>query len=352
MSDTRDTWPGGEEPSWAPDGRPEAVDARASAGHNEGMQTLEFENGDRMPALGLGTWKASPGEVGAAVREALRLGYRHFDCATIYGNQAEIGAALADCLAEGRVRREQLWITSKLWNDRHRERDVRPALEETLADLRLEYLDLYLIHWPVAQRKGVLGPTCAADFLTLEEVPLAETWRGLEAAHEAGLCRHIGVSNFSVAKLAHLTERARLRPELNQIELHPYLQQPDVVAWCRVHDVAVTAYSPLGSGDRSAELKAPDEPDLLADPRVTAIAARRGCTPAQVLLAWALGRGTAVIPKSVNPARLAQNLAATEVALTPGDQRELADLDLGRRHVTGAFWVFEGGPYTLANLWD
>lgn len=305
-----------------------------------------------MPALGLGTWKSEPGEVGAAVREAVRLGYRHFDCATIYGNQAEVGAALAECFSAGLVRREQLWITSKLWNDRHREPDVRPALERTLADLGLEYLDLYLIHWPVAQRKGVLGPESAADFLSLEEVPLAETWRGLEAAQEAGLCRHIGVSNFSVAKLSALAEGARVAPEMNQVELHPFLQQADLVAWCHAHDVAVTAYSPLGSPDRVASLRAPDEPDLLADPRVGAIAARHDASPAQVLLAWALARGTAVIPKSVNPARLAQNLAAAELVLTPAELLELAGLDLGRRFVSGEFWVLEGGPYTLANLWD
>ena len=316
------------------------------------MEYIDFENGDRMPALGLGTWKSAPGEVGAAVREAVRLGYRHIDCATIYGNQAEIGEALAGCVADGLVSREELWITSKLWNDCHRERDVRPALERTLADLRLNYLDLYLIHWPVAQRPGVVGPSSAADFLSLEEAPLAETWRALEAAHGAGLCHHIGVSNFSVAKLSALAETARVAPEMNQVELHPYLQQTCLLAWCTAHGVAVTAYSPLGSGDRVADLKAADEPNLLSDPAVGAIAERRGATPAQVLLAWALARGTAVIPKSVHPARLAQNLASTEVLLTPGDLDELAALDLDRRFVDGTFWVFEGGPYTLANLWD
>ena len=305
-----------------------------------------------MPALGLGTWKSKPGEVGAAVREAVRLGYRHFDCATIYGNQAEIGEALAGCLADGLVSREQLWITSKLWNDHHRERDVRPALERTLADLRLDYLDLYLIHWPVAHRKGVMGPSSAADFLSLEEVPLAETWRGLEAAQGAGLCRHIGVSNFSIAKLSALAETARVAPEMNQVELHPYLQQTGLVAWCHEHGVALTAYSPLGSGDRTADLKAADEPNLFADPCVCAIAERHEATPAQVLLAWALARDTAVIPKSVNPARLAQNLAATELGLTLQDLDELAALDRARRFVDGTFWVLDGGPYTLANLWD
>ena len=199
---------------------------------------------------------------------------------------------------------------------------------------------------------GVAACAPAPVVSRTEEVPLAETWRALEAAHGAGLCRHIGVSNFSVAKLSALAETARVQPAMNQVELHPYLQQTGLLAWCTAHGVALTGYSPLGSGDRAADLKSADEPNLLTDPCVCAIAERRGATPAQVLLAWALARGTAVIPKSVNPARLAQNLAATEVALTSGDLDELAALDLARRFVDGTFWVFEGGPYTLANLWD
>jgi len=316
------------------------------------MQFIEFANGDRMPALGLGTWKSAPGEVGPAVREAVRLGYRHFDCAAIYGNEAEVGAALAASIAAGEVQRADLWITSKLWNDCHREAAVVPALQRTLADLRLEYLDLYLVHWPVAQREGIPMPSGADDFVSLEELPLAETWRGMEAAHGAGLCRHIGVSNFSSTKLATLAAGAHIAPELNQVELHPFLQQDALLSWCREHGVAVTAYSPLGSPDRSASLKAHDEPELLGDPRVGAIAARVGATPAQVLLAWALARGTAVIPKSVDPGRLAQNLAAAELVLGAQDLRELQSLELARRYVTGAFWTVEGGPYTLANLWD
>jgi alcohol dehydrogenase (NADP+) len=155
-----------------------------------------------------------------------------------------------------------------------------------------------------------------------------------------------------VAKLRDLVGNARRKPEMNQIEMHPYLQQPGMIAFCRPNGVFLTAYSPLGSSDRPAHLKAADEPVLLEDPVVRNIAARHSATPAQVLIRWALHRKTAVIPKSVNPARLKENLAAENVILTPEDLRELADLDLRRRYVTGAFWVLEGGPYTLANLWD
>lgn len=315
------------------------------------MQTLAFSHGDKMPVLGLGTWKSSPGEVYTAVREAIRMGYRHIDCAAIYGNEAEIGAALADCFADQLVRREELWITSKLWNDCHQREDVGPALDRTLRALRLEYLDLYLVHWPVALRKGLYFPSSGQDFLSLAEVPIAETWAGMEAALESGRCRHIGVSNFNLARLSALIETARRKPEANQIELHPYLQQRELVAFCQKHGVVVTAYSPLGSGDRPAMLKSPDEPVLLDDPVVRAIAARHNATPAQVLIAWAIGRGLSVIPKSVRPERLRQNLAAAELSLTGEDMQQLLGLERGYRFIAGSIWAMDGSPYTLADLW-
>ncbi|MHC4407613.1 MAG: aldo/keto reductase [Planctomycetota bacterium] len=308
------------------------------------MKTLEFA--DALPMLGLGTWKSTPGEVGSAVRTALELGYRHIDCAAIYGNEAEIGAALAGC------ERDQLWITSKLWNNAHAAADVEPALRKTLSDLRLDYLDLYLIHWPVVLRKECVVPETGADMLSLEQVPILETWRAMEALVDKGLCRNIGVSNFSIAKLDALLGSARIAPAMNQIELHPYLQQPAMLEFCAAHRIGLTAYSPLGSPDRPETMKAEDEPVLLEDAAVASIAARHDCSPAQVLIAWAIARGTAVIPKSVNRTRLEQNLAAASIALSETDMAELAALDRARRYVDGSFWEREGGPYTVANLWD
>ncbi len=316
------------------------------------MKTLQFDNGDQMPILGLGTWKSEPGDVYKAVKEAVRLGYRHIDCAPIYGNEAEVGQALHESCKEGVVTRDQMWITSKLWNDYHASEDVQPALERTLSDLQLDHLDLYLVHWPVALKKGVLMPKIAEDLIALDALPISETWEAMEALMDKRLCRHIGVSNFSIVKLKALLDGARLKPEMNQVELHPYLQQPTLLDFCSKNRVHLTAYSPLGSPDRPSSLKVEDEPVLLDDPTIESIAQRHGTTPAQVLISWAVYRGTGIIPKSVNPTRMKQNLAAAAVSLTQDDMREIAELDRNRRYVGGELWAIDGSPYTLANLWD
>lgn len=305
-----------------------------------------------MPALGLGTWKAQPGAVGEAVREALRIGYRHIDCASIYGNEAEIGAALAAALAAGEVRRDELWITSKLWCNAHARADVVPALRRTLADLQLEALDLYLVHWPVAVRRDVVVARAAADFVPESDVSQLDTWRGMEDARAAGLTRVIGLSNYGVERLRGLARGAAVMPEVLQIELHPYLQQRALVAHCAQAGIAITGYSPLGSADRPAGMRSADEPLLLEDPDVAEVAARHGASPAQVLIAWQLAQGWSVIPKSVDPRRLAENFAAQEIELDPDDMAQLAALDRGRRYVDGRFWVLPGGPHTMESLWS
>ena len=316
------------------------------------MRSVAFANGDRLPLLGLGTWKSDPGLVGSAVREAIRQGYRHIDCASIYGNEPEVGAAIRDAIAAGEVTREELWITSKLWCNSHGRENVEPALRKTLADLGLEWLDLYRIHWPVAIDPAVGFPRSASEVLPPSAERLRATWAGMEAVQEAGLTRHIGVSNYSIRKLQDLLEHGRLRPEVNQVELHPLLQQPQLVAFCNAHGIHLTAYSPLGSGDRPAQLKAADEPVLLENPVIAAIAAEHGCTAAQVLLAWHLSRGIATIPKSVRAERLRENLAAAVIELSPADQERIAALDQGLRLVDGFFWLMEGSPWTLQSLWD
>ena len=249
------------------------------------MRTVSFANGDPMPLLGLGTWKSDPGQVQSAVREAIRLGYRHIDCASVYGNEVEVGQAIHAAIEDGEVSREELWITSKLWCNALGDDLVEPALRRTLADLQLDWLDLYLIHWPVPIRPGVAFPSSAQDLLPPNDALIRSTWEGMEAVLEVGLTRHIGVSNFSSRKLHDLLDHCRIRPEVNQVELHPLLQQSSLVSDCRTEGIHITAYSPLGSLDRPAAIKAADEPVLLQNPVIGAIAAARGCTPAQVLLA-------------------------------------------------------------------
>ncbi len=312
----------------------------------------DLSDGGTIPALGLGTWKSDPGEVAPVIRTAIRLGYRHFDCAAAYANEAEIGEAIRAAIEDGDVTREDLFITSKLWNDAHRESDVRPALEKTLGDLKLDELDLYLMHWPVALKPGVFFPESAADLVSLDEVPLLETWRAMEACKKGGLVRHLGVSNFSAKKVEALADQAEVPVAVNQVELHPYLAQEDLLARCAERGVHVTAYSPLGSPDRPEVLRKADDPDLLTHPVIGEVAARHGVTHAQVLLAWAVCRGTSVIPKSVNKERMAQNLAAASLELDEDDMTQILALDAGHRYIDGSFWAPEGSPYSLASLWD
>jgi alcohol dehydrogenase (NADP+) len=315
------------------------------------MHTLSFANKDQMPILGLGTWKARPEEVGKAVREAIRIGYRHIDCAAIYGNEVEIGEAIAEAIESGEIKRKDLWITSKLWNNAHAAGQVEKALHKSLQDLRLDYLDLYLVHWPVACRAEVNFPTRKEHFLSLEEVPLSETWGGMETCVQKGLTRHIGVANFSIRNLETLINGATINPAMNQVELHPYLQQKELLIYCRQHDIHLTAYSPLGSSDRPAALKIPGEPGLLEDATITGIARERGFSPAQVLIRWSIERVTSVIPKSTNTAHLAENFQAVNLKLNGQDMAELAKLDADFRYVDGTFWTGNGSPYTLEDLW-
>ena len=316
------------------------------------MKTLEFANGDQMPIIGLGTWKSTSSDIYEVVNDALRFGYRHIDCAAIYGNEKGVGQALTNSFNAGAVKRDEVWITSKLWNNAHAPEDVQPTLEKTLSDLNLEYLDLYLMHWPIAYKKHVQYHTSAEDFIPIDELPISDTWKEMEKMVGKGLCKHIGVSNFSIKKLDALLKTAKIKPEMNQIELHPYLQQPAMVEFCKSNSIYLTGYAPLGSSDRPARLKVDNEPVVLSDPVILEIAGRNGITPAQVLLSWAVHRGTSVIPKSVKKERLKENLDAAQLSLSEQDLLDIIALDKHRRYISGTFWAVEGGPYTLENIWD
>ncbi len=316
------------------------------------MKYIPITDDNTIPALGLGTWKSSNGEVGQAVSKALEIGYRHIDCASIYQNQKEIGTALAGALAAGQLKRDELWVTSKLWNNAHAKKHVQPALERTLKDLQLDYLDLFLIHWPINFQANIAFPKRPEEFLAPDAIPVIETWQAMEKMVQKGLCRFIGVCNFNIPRLTKLKSLANIQPIMNQIELHPYLQQAEMLKYCKENNVLLTAYSPLGSGDRPAALKKDDEPSLLNNPVVLDIAKKHAITSGQVLLAWGLSRDTIVIPKSVNAKRLQENFLAADLVLDSADMQAMQKLEQGYRFVDGAFFEMPGSPYSVADLWS
>lgn len=311
-------------------------------------KTLLLRDGTAMPALGLGTWKSAPDEVYSAVRTSLEVGYRHIDCAAIYGNEHEVGRAIDDAVGAGDVSREELWITSKLWNDSHRPKHVRPALQNTLSDLRLDYVDLYLIHWPIAFRPGIEFPESGDQFATLDEFPLEATWEAMLEMKEAGLARQVGVSNMGPVRIDALSAVGQT-PAVDQVECHPHLQQVELLRYCAERDIVVTAYSPLGSGDRTH--RRDDEPPLLDHPTIIDIADEQGATGAQVLIAWALARDTSVIPKSAHPGRIAENFASLDVELTDRQMETIASLDKGYRYLDGEVFARGDSPYVADEIW-
>jgi len=294
-----------------------------------------------MPLVGLGTAKARDGEVTAAVLAAVRAGYRHIDCAKVYKNEDEVGAALKELFAEG-ITREELWITSKLANASHRAEDVPTACASTLADLGLDYLDLYLIHWPAVE--GCVGDTL--------DPSIEETWGAMEKLQADGLARSIGVSNWSAKKLADMKPYAKVFPAVNQVELHPIWRQDALLASAAELGCHLTAYAPLGSAD-SASIFGHDGASLLESEVVTRIAEETGKTAGQVVLRWGVQRGTSVVPKSVTPSRIEGNFDLFGWSLSEEQMAALSGFEQQHRLIEGKFVCKEDGPYkTPADLWD
>lgn len=304
-------------------------------------QIIALSDSGSMPAVGLGTWKIPNESAADMIFEAMHAGYRHLDCACDYGNEPEVGAGLARSFAEGLCHREETWITSKLWNTYHDPRHVRLACERSLRDLQLDVLDLYLVHFPIAiefvpfDRRYPPGwfHDPAADHPAMKPVriPIAETWGAMEELVRAGLVQRIGVSNFGTSLLRDLLAYASTRPAVLQVELHPFLTQDKLLRFCREESIAVTAFSPLGAPSYFSLGMARAEESILDIPEVRETARRHARTAAQVLLRWGIQRGTAVIPKTSNPARLKENLGIFDFQLSDDEMKAISALNRNRR---------------------
>jgi diketogulonate reductase-like aldo/keto reductase len=310
--------------------------------------------GARMPAIGLGTFGSdhvSAAQVADAVRGAAGVGYRHFDCASVYGNEAEVGAALADVMAGG-VGREQLWITSKLWNDKHGEDDVSVSFHKSLADLRLEYLDLYLVHWPFP---NFHPPGCDVSSRSADAKPYIhesymKTWRAMEALVDAGLVRHIGTSNMTAPKLKLLLRDARIKPAANEMELHPHFQQAELFRFVVEQGMQAIGYCPVGSPGRPERDRTPEDTAPTEDAVIVEIARRHGIHPAVVCVKWAVQRGQTPIPFSINHYRA--NLAGVAgEPLSDEEMTAIAGTDRNCRLIKGQVFLWKDGQ-TWEDLWD
>uniref|UniRef100_A0A8C3F946 NADP-dependent oxidoreductase domain-containing protein n=1 Tax=Chrysemys picta bellii TaxID=8478 RepID=A0A8C3F946_CHRPI len=267
-----------------------------------GKRPIEF-NGHRIMMHLLLSLQSPPGAVQEAMEVALNAGYRHVDCAYFYQNEAEIGAALQKKLGEGRLKRDELYVVSKLWNSFHAPQDVRPAFLKSLTMLKLDYLDLYLMHSPMGFPDQ--SPTKSSS-------PSLFSWQAMEKLVDEGLVKSVGVSNFNVSQLERLLSVCRIKPAANQVELHPYLTQSELVEYCKSKGIVLIAYSPFGCP------ALPCPVPLLENPTVKEIAQKHGKTSAQVLIRFHIQRGIAAIPKSITPARIVENAEVTGMASEPG----------------------------------
>ena len=312
--------------------------------------------GGKIPAIGLGTFgsdRIAGEQVAAAVVGAASVGYRHFDCAAVYGNEQLIGDSLRN-IVEGGVPREELWITSKLWNDKHAEEDVIPAFEKSLQDLRLDYLDLYLIHWPFPNYHA---PGCDVTSRSPDAKPyihenFMKTWRKLEELLAMGLLRHIGTSNMTIPKLRLLLRDARTKPACNEMELHPHFQQPELLQFVLENGIVPIGFSPIGSPARPDRDRTASDTVDIEDPVIVKIAERLNVHPAVICIKWAVQRGQIPIPFSINRRNYLSNLrAVTTDPLTEQEMDAIARIDRNCRLIKGDVFLWKENQ-TWEDLWD
>ena len=310
--------------------------------------------GAAMPAIGLGTFGSdhvTAGEVAEAVKGAAAVGYRHFDCASVYGNEDRIGPVFREIL-DGGVTRDELWIVSKLWNDKHDA--VLESCQKSLTDLGLDYLDMYLVHWPFP---NFHPPGCSVEWHSPDAKPYVHesfmrTWRQMEALVDAGLVRHIGTSNMTVPKLKLLLRDCRIKPAINEMELHPHFQQQALFDFVKSAGIEPVGYCPVGSPGRPERDRTPDDTVDVEDPVIVRIARRLGVHPAVVCVKWAVQRGQTPIPFSVERGNYLANLQCTlSEPLADEDMRAIAGLERNCRLIKGQVFLWKDGQSWEA-LWD
>ena len=327
------------------------------------MQTIDskkvpyktLSNGARIPVIGLGTFGSDnydAATIARAVKTAIQMGYRHIDCASVYGNEKEIGVALQEVFAEGIVTREELWITSKVWNDKHKE--VVASCKQSLADLQLDYLDLYLVHWPFP---NFHAPKCDVTARQPDSVPYIhseymKTWAQMESLVESGLVKNIGTSNVTIPKMKLILRDCTIKPVVNEMEIHPHFQQPELFSYMIENGIQVIGYSPIGSPGRPERDKTPEDTVDMEDPIIVAIAERLNVHPAVVCLKWAVQRGQITIPFSVKTDKMYNNLKGiTEGPLTALEMEQVSTIDKQCRLIKGQVFLWEAAK-GWEDLWD
>ncbi|MFT5542862.1 MAG: D-xylose reductase [Glaciecola sp.] len=298
-------------------------------------------NDKTIPKVGFGLWKISQEDCATAVYNAIKVGYRHLDSACDYGNEKQVGEGIKRAIDDGLCTREDLWVTSKLWNSFHAKEHVELALQKTLDDLQLEYIDLYLIHFPIASKyvaietryppEWIANPDAKIPKMELAPVPLIETWQGMEAVYEKGLAKQIGVCNYNSGLLHDLMSYAKIKPSMLQIESHPYLTQEKLIRLAKQYNIDVTAFSPLGALSYLELDMAGAAESVIEQDVVKHAGLRLGKTPAQIVLRWGIQRGTAIIPKTTRPERLIENLSIFDFELNEQEMVAISALNINRR---------------------